>query len=140
VTYVLEHLSSRRLLMSVPPEPPSAGCAVCGAAQLRLVINTRAATLGRLVSQARRAAGAAPATWLALSVGARAGVCDGAPLRWRRRVRRMRLRGGPGSSRAALLTWGVPATPTEHASSWSQLDRPVAEAAAVPPCRLTGLR
>jgi hypothetical protein len=113
--------------MSVPPEPPSAGCAVCGAAQLRLVINTRAATLGRLVSQARRAAGLPPATWRPLSVGAHASVCGGARLCWRRRVRCMRLRVGPGSSRAALLTWGVPAMPAEHANSRSQLGGPAAE-------------
>lgn len=53
VTYVLEHQSSKRLLATMRPDAPSRGCAVCGTAQLRLTINTRAATLGRLVSQAR---------------------------------------------------------------------------------------
>ena len=53
MTYVLEHESSKRLLATMPPDGPSRGCAVCGAAQLRLVINTRTATLARLVSQAR---------------------------------------------------------------------------------------
>ena len=50
---MLEHQSSKRLLTTMPPDGPSRGCAVCGTAQLRLAINTRTATLGRLVSQAR---------------------------------------------------------------------------------------
>lgn len=54
MTYVLEHQSSKRLLTTMQPDGPSRGCAVCGTAQLRLAINTRTATLGRLVSQARR--------------------------------------------------------------------------------------
>ena len=53
VTYVLEHQSSKRLLATMQPDGPSRGCSVCGTAQLRLTINTRTATLGRLVSQAR---------------------------------------------------------------------------------------
>lgn len=50
-TYLLQHLSNKKLLMPTEAPPPAPGCFVCGKAQAGLTLDTQGWTLQQLVDK-----------------------------------------------------------------------------------------